>query len=579
MKRIILMSVLFFLSVNLFAQNASVTWGDEFKLKKGSTDLEVIHADNSGIYVKESHMALKGYFVIAATTRESASLIKLDKNLSEIYHNDFNKELKGKEFDQLFFLKEKLFLFATDYSRKSKTLTLYAAEIDKATGEQTGDWVEVTSWQKEEKADNISYKATYNSDSTKMVIVSSIQGSEHNNYEVRQFDANLKSTGKPVSISNEFDPKTFGLEDVLYTSNGNIVMVGRIYEYEEGKKKKAKFLQFKNYNVRIYDNGGKQVSEINTDIAGKWLVSTKVVQLPVKELVLAAFYSNAKKGREINGMLVQRIDPATGAVISTNQKDINTSMITALEDDNSADAGDDEESKKERKEREKLEKIQNDEEGFSKYMRFRKFIYTADKGLVVLAEKYDSYTYTTTSSSGGSFGTMARTTTTTYTVYECGDLMMSKIDAKGNVNWLQVLPKEQREIITNGSQSGPSSGISFYSSFFASGYNWPFYAGFGVLSGADNINIIFNDHKKNADVLQLGQKVKRINYFGKSNCYVVTLDPRTGKYTRSILFANNDVPTAMPRLGSVLGSEFYMIGKEDRMLGKTKIAIAKLTIR
>ena len=95
MKKTVLLFVAT-LAINLlYAQ--TVTWGDEFKLKKGSTDLAVIHADNTGVYVKESHMTLKSFFLIAATVRESASLIKLDKDLKEIYHNDFNKELKGKE--------------------------------------------------------------------------------------------------------------------------------------------------------------------------------------------------------------------------------------------------------------------------------------------------------------------------------------------------------------------------------------------------------------------------------------------------------------------------------------------------
>jgi hypothetical protein len=35
----------------------------------------------------------------------------------------------------------------------------------------------------------------------------------------------------------------------------------------------------------------------------------------------------------------------------------------------------------------------------------------------------------------------------------------------------------------------------------------------------------------------------------------------------------------MPRLSSVLGKDMYLIGKEDRILGKTKIAIARLTIK
>lgn len=577
MKKVIITTLAVLFSILSIAQKADITWGDEFKLKKGSTDLEVMHTDNTGLYVKESHMALKSYFVIGATMRESATLTKLDKNLTEVYSSDFNKELKGKEYERFFFIKNKLYLLASDYNKKEKTLVLYGAEIDKASGELAGEFVEITSWQKDDKKEDISFKATYNADSTKMILVSTIEGREKNNYEVRQFDEKLKQVGKAVSMTNEFDPNTFVLEDVVYTTAGNIILVGREYEYEEGKKKKAKFLNFSHYNIRIYDAGGKIIKQISTDINAKWLVSTKVMQIPGRELVLAAFYSDEKRGREINGMLVRRIDPANGEVISTSNKDLNTSMITTLEDDTDDDG--DDESRKERKEREKLEKIQNEDDGFSRYMRFRNFIYTEDKGLVILAEKYNHYTYTTTSYSGGTGIGMGRTTTTTYQVYECGDIMMSKVDAGGNINWLNVLPKQQREVIQTGSSSGPATGISFNFSFFRGGFNWPFYAGFGVLPANGSLNIIFNDHKKNDNVLQLGQKVKRISYFGKSDCFAVNLNTSTGKYTRSMLFTNKDVPTAMPRLGSVLGKDLYIIGKEDRLLGKTKIAIARLSIK
>ncbi|MEI7734332.1 MAG: hypothetical protein WCI49_02650 [Ferruginibacter sp.] len=578
MKKIVLLLIAIVSISLLSAQTASVTWGDEFKLKKGSTDLEVVHADNTGIYVKESHMALKSYFVIAATSRESASLIKLDKNLAEVYKNDFNKELKGKEYETFFFIKDKLFLLGTDYSKKQKILTLFAAEVDKNTGELSGDWQEITSWQKEEKSEDINFRVTYSGDSSKMVLVSSIEGKEKNNYEVREFDLNLKPVGKPIAITNEFDPKTFQLEDVLYASNGNVVLVGRRYEFEEGKKKKAKFLQFVDYNVRIYNNAGKQIKEINTDINSKWLISSKVLQIPSKELVLAAFYSDEKKGKEINGMLVQRINPQTGEIISSNQQEINTSMISAIEEDNGGDDDGNDESRKEKKEREKLEKIQNEEDGLSKYMRFRNFIYTPDNGLVILAEKYDSYTYATTSYTPGSGTMQGRWTTTYYRVYECGDLLMSKIDAKGTINWLHIAPKQQREVIQT-SSSGNYGGFTMGSSFFAGGFNWPFYAGFGTLSNANTVNIIFNDHKKNANVLQLGQKVKKISYFSRSDCFAIALNTTTGKYTKTSLFSNGDQPTAMPRLGSVLGNDLYLIGKDDKILAKSKIAIAKLSLK
>ena len=45
-----------------------------------------------------------------------------------------------------------------------------------------------------------------------------------------------------------------------------------------------------------------------------------------------------------------------------------------------------------------------------------------------------------------------------------------------------------------------------------------------------------------------------------------------------MFFTNADVPTSMPRLGSVIGEEMYIIGKDDRVFGKSKIAVAKVTM-
>ena len=151
MKQWTLLPVFLCLCIFSFSQKPKINWGDEFKLHKGSTDLDVVYADKSGVYLQESHLALKSYFVIGASVRSSASLIKLDKNLTELYRNDFNKELKGKEFEQFFVLQDKMLLIASDYSKKRKTLDIYAAKIDKSSGELSGEWKQLTSFQKEKK--------------------------------------------------------------------------------------------------------------------------------------------------------------------------------------------------------------------------------------------------------------------------------------------------------------------------------------------------------------------------------------------------------------------------------------------
>jgi len=273
-------------------------------------------------------------------------------------------------------------------------------------------------------------------------------------------------------------------------------------------------------------------------------------------------------------MLVQRIDAANGNIISTSEKEINNALLST-DEENAVDESDHEdESRAERKERENLDKIKDEGEGFSRYMQFRNIFYTPDQGLVILAEKYHHYFYTTQSYSPGVNGMPGRWSSTTYSAFECGDLMMCKTDAAGNISWLQVLPKQQREVIAVGRGSGfyaPSHG-------FFDAMNMPFYAGFGAIQSNNAINVIFNDHSKNADVLRPGQKVKTTSRFGKSDCFILSINQATGKYTRSQFFSNTDVPTAMPRLGSVIGDDMYIVGKEDRVLGKTKIAIARINV-
>jgi len=558
------------------AQAPKIFWGEEFKMSKGSTDLSVVFTDNTGVYLQEEHKVLKSYFIIGATARESATLVKLDKNLAEQYRNNFNKELRGKEFEQFYAIDGKIYIVASDYNKREKTLTLFASLVDKNTGELAGDWMQVASWQKDERSDVIDFKLSANEDNTGLFLVSSIQGREKNNYQVQEFNNSLKAVGAPVNISNEFDPKTFQLEDVLYTTSKRIVLVGRVYQYEEGKRKRDKFLDFVHYNIRIYDSKGKQQTDINTDINGKWLVSTKVLQEQDKDLVIAAFYSNQKKGGTIDGLLVQRIDPVTGNIITTSQKEINTSLISAVDADNGFDDASDNESKQERKEREKFDKIKDESEGFTRYMQFRNIFYTKDGGLVILAEKYHHFTYQTSNYSPGFNGSPGSWTYSTYTVFETGDLMMCKVDAGGNIGWLQVLPKYQREVV--GGSYGNSMGGFSIGTYYFNTTNMPYYSGFGALQSNDKINIMFNDNPRNENVLQLGQRIKTASAFRRSDCFNLVLDVATGKYTRKFFFTNKEVPTAMPRLGSYVGNDMYMVGREDRLFGRTKIAVAKVSM-
>jgi hypothetical protein len=132
MLRTILFMGITTLSLCTYSQKQSITWGDEFKLKRGSGNINVVYTDKSGVYLQESHMAMKAYYVIGASLRESASLVKLDNRLQEVYRSDFNKELKGKEFESFFAFRDKLLIIASDYHKADRALEVYAAEVEKS---------------------------------------------------------------------------------------------------------------------------------------------------------------------------------------------------------------------------------------------------------------------------------------------------------------------------------------------------------------------------------------------------------------------------------------------------------------
>jgi hypothetical protein len=574
MNRVSLICLLAIICCNCFAQKPRVQWGEDFKMSRGSSDLEVVCADNSGVYLQQGHRAVKNFFVIATTLRYSATLVKLDKNLSEVYRNNFNKELKDKEFEQFFAVKDKLFLLGSHYNRKEKIFDVYGAEVNKSSGELSGNWALIASFQKDEKSDEINYKLALNSDSTNFIVVSLITGKEKNEYQVQEFDKTLKATCKPVTVSNEFDANTYQLEDVIYTTNKKIILVGRMFEYQEGKKKKEKFLDFANYNIRLYDDKGKQQKEINTTIKGKWLSSTKVIQEKNKDLVLVAFYSNTKKAKVIDGMLVQRINPVTGEVVFTSEKEINNSLLTTEGDvSDASDEEDESETKAKKKEKEKANKLKEESEGFSKYMKFRKIMYTADNGLVVLAEKFNTFTFTSSYYSPGVNGGPGTYNSIPQTLYACGDILACKLDTSGNISWLQVFPKLQQEVVSYSTVN--SSDPGFYS-YFIKG-DRPFYAGFAALQSSKSILLFFNDNHQNAKVTQPGQKFKSLKNFGRSDCFVLTIDEQTGKCVRNFFYSNADIPTSMPRLGSVVEKGMYIIGRDVKTFGKTKIAVGKIS--
>jgi hypothetical protein len=203
----------------------------------------------------------------------------------------------------------------------------------------------------------------------------------------------------------------------------------------------------------------------------------------------------------------------------------------------------------------------------------------ADNSYIITAEvsKYTSYTYTSSSYTNGRWSYR----TTTVHRFSNNDILMINADKDAQIKWLNAIPKSQLEEVRSSNNSG--AGISFYrdfSGYFASGGGMPYYSSYTSMLKNNQLIIILNDHASNNVSAQYGDKVKTVsNFKSKSNTYGVAVDLATGKIARKFISANSEDLILMPRHSYVVNSEVFIPSMRPKMLGKTELKMAKITVR
>jgi len=553
------------------SQSYAVQWGDEMKLKKGSMDFDVINADETGVYVLEGKLKVKSYFVVGATFGSTYKLIKFDRNYNEVYQQEFKKPLKGLNFKSIQFLHNEMYLFADDYIKKDKQYIIYGVKVDRKTGEPQGDMKELASFQLDSKRDDFDYSFTPTPDSARWMLVGDVSTESNSVINVTVFDKDLKKKSfTPINLS--FEPKTFSLEDVLPTQDGKFLVMGKRFELVPTGKKNKTVRTFTKYIFTRYDAKGKKEMDLPTDVGSHYATSGRAIYSPDGALALAGFYSNDPKKKEVNGVYLHKIDVTTGTVLQSSYKEISADMLDqAQEDENDLD----EDQRKERKEKEKAKDRDGDDDGISKNFIIRGVEYNPMNGSMLLIAELSTFSSYTRSYYNSSTRTW---TYRTYYVFTNSDLMVINANSKGQIEWINTLPKKQIETIEGGSYGG----TGFYTDptgFFAQGGGMPFYSSFSYMLRDNKLIFLINDHVQNIEVRKLGDKVKTVNNFRKSVAYAVTLDLNSGQFSRKMILSNEDDPVLMPRFSYVVGKDFYLPAMKMKALGKTEFKIGKISVK
>ncbi len=579
MKRYFFTALAALITFSVSAQTYRITWGEEIKLKKGTADLDIVAADNTGLFFTETRRKMTGYFVIGATYGNAIKLMKLDKNFGEVFDKEYKKELKGLEYHSFQPLENDLYMFASDYEKKSRQFKILGAKVDKNSGDIPGDFVELGSYELESKRDDYEMKVSPVQNGKAFLMVSNISGKDRVSLGISVLDKSFKKKENTV-INLSFNPDHYQLQDVQYTKSNKIVLLGKEYEEAQYGKKKRKRLVFKQYVLGIYNmNGGKE-KEVVINSDDRYVISGKLIETPAGEMLLAGFYSNAAKKDDLNGFFINKVDPEKGEMTLSSFKEINAGMLgKSFEDEN-----DDDDEIKENKKQAKKAKDDDDEEEFpNKFIIKSVDINPADNSIVITSEvsRYSYYFYTN-SNYNSTTRTWTRTTTHVHR-FTNQDILIINANKDGNIKWLNALPKSQlEEIRTSNNSSG--NGIFFggndQGSYFAAAGGMPFYSSYSSLINNNKLVIIMNDHTSNNVNPEYGIKVKTVSNFRKrSNVYGVSIDLATGAMTRKIIASNNEETILMPRHAFVVKNELFIPSWRQRLMAKTELKFAKISVK
>lgn len=576
---VFLFVLLFAVCPSLFAQQYQINWGDALKMRKGTTDMDIVAADNTGVYFSEGSLRMKSYFVIGASYGTSYKLIKFDRNFDEVYEKEYKRELKGLEFHSFQVLGQDIFLFATDYVKKEKAFKVYAAKVDKSSGDLTGNLQEIGSYVLENKRDDydLSVKSALNGQY--FLLVTDISASNRNNLDVVLLDKNLKIK-QQTAIDLLYPRNTYNLEDVKYTSNNKIVILGKEFdEVPVGRRKRIK-LVFKKYALTVYNVKGNKERDVLVESGDKFAIGGQLMELKNGELLLAGFYSNTARKDELNGFFLSKLNTDLGELTLASYKPLDASMLGSNYTEDAED--DDEETRSDRRSSKKAKEDDEENEFPNAYIIKSVDYNAADNSYLITAEisKYTYYSYTTSE-----YNPATRTfRTVTYHVhrYENKDILVVNTDDQGQIKWINDIPKNQLEEIRT-SNAGFGSGIGFYrnySGYFANGGGMPYYSSFTHLIHNNKLILVFNDHSKNNTIAGYGDRVKRIyNFRRNSNTWGVSIDIATGKMSRKIVSTNDEETILMPRHAMVVKNEIFLPSWRIRALARTKFKMAKIMVK
>ena len=268
------------------------------------------------------------------------------------------------------------------------------------------------------------------------------------------FDSEMKELWGD-DLKMPYTEKKMNNIDYTVDKEGNAYILSTVFEDNTTKTHK-RHSDEPNYHIELLrrDVDSKKLVSSEINLNGNFINNVWIYQTADDNMVCAGFYNKSDSRGEAEGVFYAKLDQ-TGKISDEQTYPIPIEILNQYE------------SKRTRKRNDKKE-----DKGKAEFsdLELRKLQFLDDGSIILIGEQY--YVIEHTVSNG-------RTTSTYYT-YHYNDLLVTKIDSKGDLAWMRKLPKSQVGTSGRGSMS--------FKHVYDNGYHY-----FLFLDNEKNLNLPFDE--------------------------------------------------------------------------------------
>jgi len=506
-------------------KRAKIIWGPETKESKKISLGNIVGYDESGTYILKTKR--KGLYGV----NSDLILEHFDQKMAKTQTIALNLNVDGmkKSYEYTIHSSDKLFLYSSYLDNKAKKNTFYYQQLDKKTlqPEKQLNKIGQIDFRGSAKYNSGYFSLIRSKDENRILVFYGLpigKGSkEQFGFIMHDKDMN-KLWEKKVTLP--YTQELFDIERYRIDELGNVYILGLIYK--DKRKLRRKGEPNYQYTVISFKDEGNTIDDYPIELPGKFITDMQMAVADNGDIICGGFYSN-EGTFSIKGSYYLSIDASTKEVKSTSFHEFGIDFITQNFRAHKAAK-----AKKKAKKGKSVEMYQYDLDDI---------ILKDDGGAILIGEQYYVRVSTRTSTDAN-----GNTTTTTTYYYHYNDIIVININAQGEIEWTEKIPK--RQVTTNDG--------GYFSSYALAVRN-------------DKLHFIFNDHPANL-FYKSGGKLSNFNKSKGSVAVLVTLTEE-GRYSKELLFTSREAevlirPKACEQTND---NEMILIGQRKKMVRLAKV--------